>query len=284
MMSTNKSKNQKPTHNRTKSNSKPKNEKPGVNTTRAPIPNNSSSSSSWGQTGGANDGSLQMLPIQNTPTPQRFPGGGMSAPGSNLNMTASSPSGAMWSSQRPLPNPADEAHLIRQRSQAQMYPSQNVPFSTPMSMPTPQPMTQIPDGSYPFAPGYGSQTTMASGSPYQFQMPHPQQNPTTLHYGPLPRRQTRRYKTTKKVTLTEGNLVLDCPIPSKLMDISPRKNGDEFTNMRYTAVTCDPNEFKQQNYTLRPKMLNRETELFIVMTMYNVSPAPSLRKKNYKYN
>ena len=84
-------------------------------------------------------------------------------------------------------------------------------------------------------------------------------------------RQARRYKTTKKVTLTQGNLVLDCPVPTKLLDVLPRKAEDEFTSMRYTAVTCDPNDFAHQNYTLRPKMLNRETELFIVMTMYNVS-------------
>ncbi|RKP24984.1 chitin synthase-domain-containing protein, partial [Syncephalis pseudoplumigaleata] len=39
--------------------------------------------------------------------------------------------------------------------------------------------------------------------------------------------------------------------------------------MRYTACTCDPNEFISQRYTLRPVLYGRETELFIVMTMYN---------------
>jgi chitin synthase len=44
--------------------------------------------------------------------------------------------------------------------------------------------------------------------------------------------------------------------------------GDEFTKMRYTAVTCDPDDFMRQNYTLRPSS-RRKTELFIVLTMYN---------------
>ncbi|KAF9398393.1 Chitin synthase, class 1 [Mortierella sp. AD011] len=185
------------------------------------------------------------------------------------------------SSLRPPPNLAEETQLIRQRTQAQVYPQvsstgvQNVSFSIPMPMPSPTPTptpsmptyTPPPDGGYPFVGGYGSQSALVPPSSYPYYQP--QQNGTTLHYGPAPPRQTRRYKTTKKVTLTQGNLVLDCPVPSKLLDVLPRKNGDEFTTMRYTAVTCDPNDFAQQNYTLRPKMLNRETELFIVMTMYN---------------
>ena len=41
--------------------------------------------------------------------------------------------------------------------------------------------------------------------------------------------------------------------------------------MRYTAATCDPNEFKNDGFTLRQVLYDppRRTELFIVMTMYN---------------
>lgn len=85
-----------------------------------------------------------------------------------------------------------------------------------------------------------------------------------------PRHQLRRYKT-KRVPLVQGNLVLDCPIPDKLLDAIPRRNGEEFTHMRYTAATCDPDEFQTSGYTLRPRIYGRETELFIVVTMYNVS-------------
>ncbi|KAI1315891.1 Chitin synthase, class 1 [Mortierella claussenii] len=230
-----------------------------------------------------NDGSLQMLPITPSPTTPHYGGGGNVTGGTmntavNLGTTmASNTSMNMRSAMsnanlRPLPNPAEEAQLIRQRSQGQIYPqstsgAQNVSFALPMQMPMPTPLS---DNYYPFATGYGSQSAMLTpplSYPYHS---HPQhQNSPTLHFGPAPARQTRRYKTTKKVTLTQGNLVLDCPVPSKLLDVLPRKNDEEFTSMRYTAVTCDPNEFSHQNYTLRPKMLNRETELFIVMTMYN---------------
>lgn len=77
-------------------------------------------------------------------------------------------------------------------------------------------------------------------------------------------------KKTKKVALFQGNLVLDCPVPSRLIEANPRKD-PEFCHMRYSAVTCDPDEFSACHYTLRPRLMNRDTELFIVMTMYNVS-------------
>ncbi|KAH9031109.1 chitin synthase N-terminal-domain-containing protein [Lactarius pseudohatsudake] len=41
--------------------------------------------------------------------------------------------------------------------------------------------------------------------------------------------------------------------------------------MRYSAATGDPNDFKDNGFTLRQVHydLPRRTELFIVMTMYN---------------
>lgn len=36
------------------------------------------------------------------------------------------------------------------------------------------------------------------------------------------------------------------------------------------AATCDPKDFVNEGYTLRQQMLGRKTELFIVLTMYNV--------------
>lgn len=44
--------------------------------------------------------------------------------------------------------------------------------------------------------------------------------------------------------LYNGNLVLDCPVPSKLLDMCAQRNEREYTHMRYTAATCDPNNFK----------------------------------------
>jgi chitin synthase len=50
----------------------------------------------------------------------------------------------------------------------------------------------------------------------------------------------KRWKTVKQVLLYRGNLVLDCPIPPKLLNQLPHGERDEFTHMRYTAATCDP--------------------------------------------
>ena len=93
----------------------------------------------------------------------------------------------------------------------------------------------------------------------------------TQHFGPAPARgaQLRRHKTKKNVRLTQGNLVLDCPVPTKLQSFLTRRGEEEFMNMRYTAVTCDPDEFPENAFTLRPAMLRRHTEIFICVTMYN---------------
>ncbi|KAI7851910.1 chitin synthase 1 [Circinella umbellata] len=90
-----------------------------------------------------------------------------------------------------------------------------------------------------------------------------------MHYGGAPRRQPRRYKTTRKVKLHRGHLVLDCPVPTRYLQAVPMKDTKEFTHMRYTAATCDPKDFASDGYTLRQQLLERNTELFIVLTMYN---------------
>ncbi|KAG5990982.1 Chitin synthase, class 3 [Claviceps pusilla] len=81
----------------------------------------------------------------------------------------------------------------------------------------------------------------------------------------------RRWKTVKPVKLYNGNLVLDCPVPPVLLQQLPHGERDEFTHMRYTAATCDPSDFKRENYALRQVLFGktRKTELFIVVTMYN---------------
>lgn len=84
----------------------------------------------------------------------------------------------------------------------------------------------------------------------------------------------RRWKTVKEVQLFNGNLVLDCPIPPRLLNqvahAQPPER-DEFTHMRYSAATCDPSEFTSKRFTLRQRLFAkpRQTELFIVITMYN---------------
>lgn len=79
-----------------------------------------------------------------------------------------------------------------------------------------------------------------------------------------------RRKVTRRLQLTNNNLVIDCPIPDRLLGAITFNDHDEYSQLRYTAATCEPDEFQAKGFTLRPKIYNRETELFIVMTMYNV--------------
>jgi chitin synthase len=90
-----------------------------------------------------------------------------------------------------------------------------------------------------------------------------------MHYGPVPSRVPRRNKTVRKVELFMGHLVLDCPVPKRLLDSVREREGNEFGVMRYTAVTCDPDMFKADRYALRQILYpeTRKTELFIVLTM-----------------
>lgn len=91
-----------------------------------------------------------------------------------------------------------------------------------------------------------------------------------LYEAPL-QAQPRRHKSMarKKVKLVRGNLVLDCPVPTKLYSFLPRRDNDEFVYMRYTACTATPDEFNDEGFTLRPAVYERETQLCICITMYN---------------
>ena len=100
----------------------------------------------------------------------------------------------------------------------------------------------------------------------------PESDENNMRYGRIPQRVPRRYKTKKRYEcvfycpvlvptcafltwlfflsssnrLFHGNLVIDNEVPSKLLDVCPLKNEREFKFMRYTAATCDPNDFKSE--------------------------------------
>jgi len=122
---------------------------------------------------------------------------------------------------------------------------------------------------------YGSQFAY-SHAPAYFDDEHTSASPVmpdtpleTRHFGPAPRgRVLRRHKTKKRVQLTNGNLVVDINVPTKLM--LPRRGEPETMQTRYTAVTCDPDDFEKKGFFLRQNENGRRTELFIVITMYNV--------------
>lgn len=77
---------------------------------------------------------------------------------------------------------------------------------------------------------------------------------------------------TRKVKLTAGHWIQEYAVPSA---VSSKVDGqylaqgqkNEFTHMRYTAATCDPDDFTIENgWNLRAKQWGRETELLIAVT------------------
>ncbi|KAF9055112.1 putative chitin synthase [Hymenopellis radicata] len=88
------------------------------------------------------------------------------------------------------------------------------------------------------------------------------------------RRQTIKRGVTRKVKLTNGNFIAEYPVPTPIHTAVEARyastNTTEFSHMRYTAATCDPDEFTEANgYSLRTKLYNRETEILIAVTSYN---------------
>ena len=96
--------------------------------------------------------------------------------------------------------------------------------------------------------------------------------PTTQHFGPAPMGRVHRRHKKRRVQLTNGNLVIDLPVPPKLI-LPLRKSDRETGYTRYMAVTCDPDDFEARGFFLRQNESNRPTELFICVTMYNVCPS-----------
>lgn len=80
--------------------------------------------------------------------------------------------------------------------------------------------------------------------------------------------------TKRKVRLVgnkTGNLVLENPIPEELKKVLARTESPfgEFTNMTYTACTAEPDNFMNEDFSLRAVKYGRETEIVICITMYN---------------
>lgn len=133
-------------------------------------------------------------------------------------------------------------------------------------------------------PGFGTEYGGAPGGGYQLtDFPAPERPASTVndddsYYArqQAPKVGLGRSKT-RRVKLQQGGVLsVNYPVPSAIKNaIQPRYRdaeggSEEFTTMRYTAATCDPNDFTLKNgYDLRPRMYNRHTELLIAVTYYN---------------
>ena len=103
----------------------------------------------------------------------------------------------------------------------------------------------------------------------------PQSPFTTRHFGPAPTgRMQRRLGHKRRVPLVNGHLTVDLDVPDRLKNVIPLtsagKGTEETSKLRYTAVMGDPDDFPK-SYWLRQNQYQRTTEMFIVITMYNVS-------------
>ncbi|CAM1500735.1 Fc.00g098970.m01.CDS01 [Cosmosporella sp. VM-42] len=127
-------------------------------------------------------------------------------------------------------------------------------------------------GQYGAEAGYGYGRPASAFDPEESWVQRQQlPGPTTGTGGGL-----KRYNT-RKVKLVQGSVLsIDYPVPSAIKNAVQSRYRDveggneEFMKMRYTAATCDPNDFTLKNgYDLRPRMYNRHTELLIAITYYN---------------
>ena len=90
------------------------------------------------------------------------------------------------------------------------------------------------------------------------------------------RQQPPQHGRTRQVQLTAGNWIVDYPVPTPVANaVLPayREQGapKEFTHMRYSAVTCDPDDFVLENgWGLRTRYeYERPTDILIALTYYN---------------
>ncbi|KAL7752981.1 hypothetical protein RI367_001432 [Sorochytrium milnesiophthora] len=142
-------------------------------------------------------------------------------------------------------------------------------------------------------PSPGSHLGTPQGTPMaqHMQMPHydteqQMEDPYFQHYYNIPNDASSAYvdmhapefKTVRRnVRLQNHQVIVDLPIaPDVLIGAKYQGGGDprspdhnEFTAVRYTACTAKPDDFVRDGYSLRQAIYGRQTELFIVVTMYN---------------
>lgn len=73
----------------------------------------------------------------------------------------------------------------------------------------------------------------------------------------------------KEIPLTkDGNLVVDYPLAGDVLKDAKYRQGKEFTHLRYTPITCEPNDMPK-HFSLRQIEMRRQTKIALVVTMYN---------------
>lgn len=164
---------------------------------------------------------------------------------------------------------------------APLFSAKGGASETTIPIPDPESENDVFVNGHPILPDNDPRASLKSAHSYMSDSTFTEDDDVTDekidHYGPAPegrhdRRGLRDAQMVKKeVRLINGELILECKIPTILHSFLPRRDEREFTHMRYTAVTCDPDDFVVKGYKLRQNIgpTVRETELFICVTMYN---------------
>ncbi|KAJ1311786.1 hypothetical protein OPQ81_010252 [Rhizoctonia solani] len=142
-----------------------------------------------------------------------------------------------------------------------------------------KPLTGSYGGSYPPMAGPGGFIDpSAYGDPYEGRpgsvYSQTSMTPSARQNEQWRRRQTIKRGKTKRVKLEGGNFITEYAVPTPVAKAVEAKhqmtNTNEFTHMRYTAATCDPDDFTHENgWSLRTSNYGRQTELLIAVTSYN---------------
>ncbi|KAG5643749.1 hypothetical protein DXG03_009683 [Asterophora parasitica] len=92
----------------------------------------------------------------------------------------------------------------------------------------------------------------------------------SLLAGHIPEREPLKTKPVLKTLTAEGNYVVDLDVPTEVRGVSTLVDEHHYSKyMRYSAVTCEPDDFAASGFSLRQVEMKRTTELFIAITMYN---------------
>lgn len=157
---------------------------------------------------------------------------------------------------------------------------EDVPISYAQGLPGVQSATALQDSYYP----YDSHDTEYVPGDLQppLAMPDPQRpgsvNTDLIHESWKVRQQppTNENYAKRQVNLVNGIFTAEYPVPSavkacvepKMLDVE--SGSTEFTHLRYTAATVDPDDFNESHgYTLRAKDYGRETEILVAVTYYS---------------
>lgn len=79
----------------------------------------------------------------------------------------------------------------------------------------------------------------------------------------------------KHIPLSNGNLVMDVPVPKGVIPTNPGSVGaepGEMQKLRYSAATCDPDDFMRKKFNLRQYLYGRKTELFVRKQTATLTP------------